>query len=133
MTFENLHTFPLLLSIILIWFIVYFFIIYTKNNKKILSLIFLVISVIFLIISLFSPRFWKYDKNIDVQGWNILFVMDVSKSMNVFDISHNNNFISRLQAQKLAITKYCAAVQNTLRGFLGFLRFLFPLTDTFLC
>ena len=113
MIFENIQTFPIWISILLILFVVYFFVIYIKNNKNIFPLIFLAFSVGFLIIGLLSPRFWNYDKNIEVNWWNILFVMDVSKSMNVFDIKYWNNQISRLQAQKLAINEY---IENNIQN-----------------
>lgn len=109
MIFENINTYSILTAILFILFLIYFFIIYLKNNKKILSLIFLSISVFFLIIGLFSPRYWNYDKNIEVSWWNILFVLDVSKSMNVYDIWDNDDLISRLEAQKWALNTY---IQN---------------------
>jgi len=106
MVFENISTLSVILSILLIVTVIYFFWIYIRNNKKILSLIFLSISVIFLIISLFSPRYWNYNKTVKQNWWNILFVMDVSKSMNVFDIQYGENIISRLQAEKYIINRY---------------------------
>jgi hypothetical protein len=106
MVFLNIHTFSIILSVLLILFVIYFFWIYKKNNKNILSIILLFISVVFLIIWLFSPRFWTYDKNVSTEWWNVLFIMDVSKSMNVFDVKYGQNMISRLQAEKLMISNF---------------------------
>lgn len=132
MIFQNIHTFSIILSILLILFVIYFFWVYKKNNKNILSIIFLALSVGFLIITLFSPRFWSYDKNISADWWNILFVMDVSKSMNVFDIQYGKNIISRLQAEKLMISNF---VENNVWNNYWLFAFawetleLLPLTD----
>ena len=106
MVFENISTFPIILSLLLIVTVIYFFWVYIKNNKNILSLIFLFISIIFLTISLFSPRYWNYNQTVKQNWWNILFVMDVSKSMNVYDIWYGDNIISRLQVQKNFIHNY---------------------------
>jgi hypothetical protein len=111
MTFENIEIFPIILSVLLILFVIYFFYVYIKNNKKIISLIFLTTSLTFVIISLFSPRYWNYNQEIIQEWWNILFVLDVSKSMNVYDIWFGKKIISRLHVQKLMIHQF---IENNL-------------------
>lgn len=106
MIFENIKLFPIILSILLTLFVIYFFYVYIKNNKNILSLIFLSISIIFIVIALFSPRYWTYNQQTTQEWWNILFVMDVSKSMNVYDVWFDKNIISRLDVQKLMIHQF---------------------------
>jgi hypothetical protein len=111
MIFQNIHTFSIILSVLLILFVIYFFWVYYKNNRNVTSIIFLLFSVLCIIISLFSPRYWTYDKNISTDWWNVLFIMDVSKSMNVFDIQYWKNIISRLQAEKLVMSEF---IQNNI-------------------
>jgi len=88
--------------IILITYIYYWY----KKQKNILSLSFLIISTLFILVNIF----WiKTSFNISKQTkiwWKILFVMDVSKSMNTIDINDKNKLISRLDFTKNIIKNY---------------------------
>ena len=61
----------------------------------------LCLAVLFLIISLISPR-WNFDiQSIEKQGSNIFIAIDVSKSMLASDISPNRLFRAKLEIAKL--------------------------------
>lgn len=106
MFFQNFNEISLLISIILfvVW-VLFSWKNYKKNKSTLLLLIFH-FAIISLVISLFSPRYGEYNQTIDVEWWNITFVMDVSKSMDVYDISYDWWKISRLEAQKWIISEY---------------------------
>ena len=57
--------------------------------NKLFPAVCLFLSFFFLIINIFDIRFDNLHENIEVSQAKILYVMDVSKSMNVTDIEYN--------------------------------------------
>jgi len=74
--------------IIILWW-VFLRWIYKKQKNK-LSVIFLFISLLFLSINIFEIKWWYNNKINEVEWWKVVFVLDVSKSMDVEDILVNN-------------------------------------------
>lgn len=106
MIFENINESTLLISIIFLWIWVLFSWKNYLKNKNLFLIILFLLSIISIVISLFSPRYWDYTKMVNSEWWKITFVLDVSKSMDVYDISYNWWKTSRLEAQKWIITQY---------------------------
>lgn len=100
---NNLTIF-LFITLFFIWlFFVYK--IYNRNNKLISS-IFLFLSFLFLIINIFEIKWWLKSKIENIDWWKIVFVLDVSKSMDTMDWLDNNNQISRIDLWKKIINSY---------------------------
>jgi len=106
MIFENINESTLLISIIFLWIWTLFSWENYKKNKNGFLVTLFQIAIICIIISLFSPRYWDYTKTIDSEWWKITFVLDVSKSMDVYDMLYNWWNTSRLEAQKWIISQY---------------------------
>lgn len=77
-----------------------------KKRKKISEIILFILSMLCLIIWLFSPRLENFHFQVSSQSWNILFILDVSTSMQVWDIQKSWALISRLQASKDIIINF---------------------------
>lgn len=124
MQFINLNIFSILIFILITIFILYIFIIFYKNqvilNLKLKKLsvpkyffvkyLFLIASFFILLISIFWP---KWDISIiDKNKWiDIVFILDVSKSMNVADISNDENY-TRLDFAKESIWNFIINNKN---------------------
>lgn len=127
MLFSNLHTISITIFIILLfywWFIL--FSLYIKipewkiflNNK--LSIIFLFLSFLFILINLFEIKWGVNNDNKDIEWWKIVFVLDVSKSMNAEDIINNWKKISRFETSKLLINSYISEYLNNTYWLIAF-------------
>ncbi|MFK7780637.1 MAG: VWA domain-containing protein [Candidatus Gracilibacteria bacterium] len=78
---------------------------YLKQKNK-YSILFLLISLFFLLINIFEIK-GGYKKGAeDIEGGKIVFVLDVSKSMKVQDIQNDKNIFSRIRTSKDIIKKY---------------------------
>jgi len=120
MIFENINIFWFILSsiVLIMWsFFMYFF--YKKRKNKWEMIIFS-FSILCLIIAIFSPRLGLYEDTKQINGWNILFIVDLSKSMDVMDIQQWNDKISRLAAQKSIILDVVNQYNNNNYGLYWF-------------
>ncbi len=72
----------------------------TSNFKAVLKLVFLIIGVSFLVISLVNPKMGTKLKTVKREGVDVVFALDVSKSMLAEDIAPN-----RLEKAKQIISK----------------------------
>lgn len=122
MQFTNLNIFSFLIFIIFLWIIAFlayqkyflqkefnkkFDLIASKNNFY-LKYIFLILSFFVILFGIFWIKYWE-QKNISANKWiDMMFVLDVSKSMNVADIRDSNYSYTRLQVAKKAIWDYVA-------------------------
>ncbi len=120
MQFTNLNIFTFLIFIILSWIIAYF--VYKKYftqisfNKKYkllasrkifyIKYIFLLLSIIIILFWIFWVRYWEKKVKTKAKWIDTMFVLDVSKSMNVADIKDSNYAYTRLDIVKEAIAKY---------------------------
>lgn len=106
MIFWNLNNLSLVIfiSLLILW---WFFLrsIYKKENTR-LNIVILFLSFLFLIINIFEIKWWFNSKNEIIEWWKIVFVLDVSKSMNAADIKNNNNLLTRFDTSKWIIDFY---------------------------
>jgi hypothetical protein len=116
----NFNPFSLFLFIILllIWSILLRLIYFKQKNK--ISVIFLFISVIFLLINIFEIKWWYKNSTENIEWGKIVFVVDVSSSMDVQDIKDNRTFFSRLWSSKEVIKKYITKYINNNYGLMIF-------------
>lgn len=120
MNIENLNFFTIIIFIIFVWILSYFWYQnYLKqkliNNKfKLLKTnklfyiknIFLWLSFFIIFLSIFWIKYWEI-QNWWVNNWiDITFVLDVSKSMNVADISDSRYNYTRLDTAKKSISDF---------------------------
>ena len=99
MIFWNFNTLSLIVfsSLFLIWWIFLFRLI-IKWKK--LSILFLLLSFLLVILNIFEIKWW-FNENIEkIEWWNIVFVLDISKSMNSLDIRNDSMISSRLDISK---------------------------------
>lgn len=111
MIFTNLNIF---ISIIFIIFCIIIFLVVYKNyfeykktwsTYRFLSVIFLILSFFVLSIAIFWIKVFKTENN-SYLWTNVVFVLDVSKSMKALDFSNNNETYSRLSAAKKFISDF---------------------------
>ncbi len=119
MTLTNLNIYTVLLFVIwLAWIIYLFYLFYNKKNRlieeysfldkniNILKYIFLIWSFIILLFGIFHLKWWEKTIKTKVSGVDIMFTLDVSKSMDTVDVKYWNNLTTRLNLAKKAISKY---------------------------
>ena len=110
MIFTNIHTFSVVISILLFCIWGCFLLgIYRKQKSKI-SVIFLWIIFLLLLISLLWPRGWVMTKNQSYIWTNIVFLVDVSTSMNALDF--DNQSASRLDISRYTISQFIESHPN---------------------
>lgn len=123
MELTNLNFSTFLIFISILWFI--FFLAYKfyfnqiKFNKEFnllsvskyfyIKYIFLLLSLFVVIFSIFWVKFWERQVKSDNKWIDMMFVLDVSKSMNVADITDLNYAYTRLDVIKDSISKYVAS------------------------
>ncbi|MCP4523487.1 MAG: VWA domain-containing protein [Candidatus Gracilibacteria bacterium] len=105
-TFENIQTYSILLSSILIVGGVFLSWKYVKQKHNFLILFLLWTMIVLLIIANFSPRYGTYNTEVDGIGGNVTFILDVSSSMNVYDIESPKGRTNRLIASKEIISTF---------------------------
>lgn len=106
----NIYSFILFLTIIGIVFFLVMKFFYKHSSFKDnyfynLKYIFLILSFLILSFSIFSPN-WYTDITKQSKSANIVFTLDVSKSMNVEDIIYDNRYVDRLNFSKSVIWDY---------------------------
>ena len=120
MEFTSLNTLSVLIFLSLLLWLFYFWfktfnnqIIFNKKFKLLstnrffyIKYIFLILSFIVVLFSVFWPKFWE-NKIQNQNKWiDMMFVLDVSKSMNVADINDSNHSYTRLDVIKDSISKF---------------------------
>lgn len=120
MYFSNFNIFWVCIFLLLFLIVIYFFYVNYKkqliiNNtfKKLAKFkyfyiknIFLLLSLLIVLLSIFWIKYWNEKLSNSTYGIDIVFVLDVSKSMNVADIKDENSYITRLSFAKNAIKNY---------------------------
>lgn len=120
MYFSNFNIFWVCIFLLLFLIFIYFFYVNYKkqliiNNtfKKLAKFkyfyiknIFLLLSLFIVLLSIFWIKYWNEKLSNSTYGIDIVFVLDVSKSMNVADIKDENSYITRLSFAKNAIKNY---------------------------
>lgn len=115
----NLNFFTITFYLIISIFIILVFFIFYKKHKKIdkdfpniaknkyfyIKYIFLILSFFVIFLSIFWIKIVDIWKN-KINWVDIVFVLDVSKSMNVADISDEKNLYTRLDFSKMAISDF---------------------------
>ncbi len=114
----NIRAFLVIISIIifilLLFYKLYFRQLKFNKNFNLLSsfkyfyikYIFLIISLFIILFSLFWVKYWTKNINNESKWIDMMFVLDVSKSMNVADISDLNYKYTRLDIVKESIAKF---------------------------
>ncbi len=112
----NIYTLILFLVILLVLFyIIYLYINKIKNlsDKSLLftrkisfKYLFLFLSFFLVLITIFQPKWWELKNNNEAKWIDVVFTLDVSKSMNVADISDNHYNYTRLDIVKNAIWNF---------------------------
>lgn len=111
MIFSNLNNLSVIIFILILllwWYFTYK--IYSKNNNF-FSWFFLFVSLFFISINIFEIKWWLKSKIENIEWWKIVFVLDVSKSMNSNDWIDNNK-ITRLELWKKLISTYISKNLN---------------------
>lgn len=90
------------------------------KQKNKLSVLFLALSLFFILINIFDIYWWLKKWTENIEWWKVVFVLDVSTSMDVQDVKNNNNFISRLWASKDLIQSYISKYINNNYGLMIF-------------
>ncbi len=106
MFFSNLTSMSIIIFIILLflWIIISVWIYKKRKNK--FSISFLFLSLFFILINIFEIK-WDFNTEIwEIEWLNIVFVLDVSKSMNSIDWLYSKDSISRLELSKKIINSY---------------------------
>ncbi len=104
MTFTDLHTFSVFLCIVIFFIWGYFLIdIYRRQRAKVSILLLLSILTI-LVIAVLGPRWWLVAQTQNYVWSNIVFLVDVSKSMDALDFDDDS--LSRLDTTKYFISEF---------------------------
>lgn len=120
MQFTDLNIISFLIFILILWSISFFaYKSYSKQstfNKtfKLLSsksnfyikYIFLLFSLLIILMWIFGIKYWEIQNNLTANWIDVMFVLDVSKSMNVADISDLTHYYSRLDIAKKSISDF---------------------------
>lgn len=78
----------------------------STNKYFFIKNLFLLFSFLVILISIFWIKYWE-KKSVNENLWiDIIFVLDVSKSMNVADIKDSDYYYTRLDAAKKAISEF---------------------------
>ena len=85
------------------------------SNLRISSIIFLILSIGFLIFALMQPKWGIIEKKIKTESYMITILLDLSKSMDANDI-----YPSRLGRAKLEIEDFIKSVDNLSVALVGF-------------
>ncbi len=120
MEFENLNLWTLLIFLIIFWGII--FLTYKKYNIQIqfnkrfkllsswkyfyIKYIFLLLSLFIVTFAIFWVQYWEKTVNNESKWVDLMFVLDVSKSMNVADITDDNYAYTRLDIAKESIANF---------------------------
>lgn len=118
MEITNINIFSILIflsSIGIIWYFI--FLKYKENNinnYKNIKFIFLLLSFLILLPWIFVIKKELYIDNKTTKWLDIVFVLDVSKSMQVWDIESENNYYTRLDFAKKSIADYVIKKTNNL-------------------
>lgn len=83
-----------------------------NNSFFYFKYLFLVISFIILLFSIFWLKIWEKQTKNEAKWVDIMFVLDVSKSMNVADIEDNNYTYTRLDIMKKSISNFVVKHEN---------------------
>jgi len=81
----------------------------SSNKYFYIKYIFLLISLFIVLFSIFWVRYWEKNVKNEVNWIDMMFVLDVSKSMNVADIGDSNYNYTRLDVIKDSIAKFIAS------------------------
>lgn len=120
MNFTNINMVSILIfGLLCLWAMYWFYKNYKiKKGKKLLSKswilanIFLLLSFIILLFTIFQPKWQEIKKDIKAKWVDVMFVLDVSKSMNSVDIRQWNYATTRLDIAKKAIENYVVKHPN---------------------
>lgn len=122
MEFTNLNLITIIIILLILWAIWFFsylrylwqlkfnnkFKLIQSNKYFYVKYIFLLFTLVILLFASLWVKYWEKKVNNEVKWIDIIFVLDVSKSMNVADITDWNYSYTRLDAMKSSIAKFVA-------------------------
>ncbi len=83
-----------------------YFLIFNQDKKYYIKYLFLFFSLFIILLSIFHIKYlWKIEKQ-SVNWIDVVFVLDISKSMNALDFWEGNELFSRLDFSKILISEY---------------------------
>jgi len=83
-----------------------YFLLFNQKNSFYFKYIYLLISLIIILFWIFEIKYWEKEQKIKVNWIDIVFVLDVSKSMNAYDFTDWVYNLSRLNFAKTLIADY---------------------------
>lgn len=89
-----------------------YFLLFSQNKNYYYKYIFLFISLFIILFWIFEIKYWKKEEKTKVNWVDIVFVLDVSKSMNAYDFNKWTYNISRLNFSKSLISNYISKNLN---------------------
>ena len=110
MIFTNIHTFSILMCILLLCIWGYFLLTIYRKQKNKISVIFLWSIFLLLLISLLWPRGWVSTTHQNYIWSNIVFLVDVSTSMDALDFDSQSD--TRLDIAKYTISQFIESHPN---------------------
>ncbi|MDD2870680.1 MAG: VWA domain-containing protein [Candidatus Gracilibacteria bacterium] len=120
MVFSNLNIQTITLFTILFLLGIVLLFLIGKKNKNISSIIFLFLSFLFILINIFEIKGGYNSEIVKFESGRILFVVDVSKSMDANDVLEYSNNISRMNLSKYMINTYIGKNLSNLYGLIIF-------------
>jgi len=114
MTFNNLNWLSLTIGVVIIWISIFYWIKFKKSKLSFTKIsyknkIFLLLSLFFAFIGILQPKWFTQNQQVTHKWVDVLFVLDVSKSMNTIDYG---NKTTRLELAKQAIKKFITKHPN---------------------
>ncbi len=119
MTLTNLNIYTILIFLFWIGIIIYLFYKFYNEKTKIykeydflaknvsfLKCFLLIWSFLLVLFGIFHLKWWEKTIKTKVSGVDIMFTLDVSKSMDTIDVKYWNNLTTRLNLAKKAIADY---------------------------
>ena len=88
-----------------------YFLLFNQKNSFYFKYIYLLLSLIIILFWIFEIKYWEKEQKTKVNWIDIVFVLDVSKSMNALDFTDSGYHISRLNFSKTLIADY--VLKNT--------------------
>ncbi|QFR39081.1 VWA domain-containing protein [Candidatus Gracilibacteria bacterium 28_42_T64] len=120
MIFSNVNNLSITLFLLFVGVSFIFTFLLFKRQKSLVVSVCLGLSMIFLSINIFEIKGGPAQNVQELGGSNILFVLDVSKSMDALDFKNDRSVISRLSTAKIFINSYLDYSTNNSYGLFVF-------------
>jgi Ca-activated chloride channel family protein len=94
----------------------------TKSNKNLLHIkaVLIIAGLGFLVFALWRPQWGQDMQKTQTKGLDVVFTVDVSKSMNALDFSKKGEYVSRLDATKFLVENFVSGRSGDRVGLVEF-------------